>query len=671
MAGFSPWSYPTNTFPTPNRNRDIYFPNFYNPRQLYANNRRKQQYHASLPASEKKFAVLRDKGLSHAGDLGWTLDYATAWCYRHLTGNQTGVVDAINHLREIEDVDEETPLIAFDLLDKTLFGHKLDGMVYLKWKTLPSSSPGITSAPGVVKGIPRVCIELNKLPFEDGDGSMDDLLDFLIHQMIHAYFLITCGAQPKGAEPDGRLMDGLHFGVLLLTIKDITMRCRAGELDLIFYTANRTGSNLNRRKNKFIAMNPRGAGAGLSISDGQSHCGHDNRYVRPAQMQNWQVETYSLAIELGMDSKGDQIYDIDGDSNFNAVDRLKGPPSSTYAELIWNEKRVMVPREKALTFESLSRPLEKNEKMELRVPECNEKVFCQLYNFFTCGSTQRDQSKLVIPDDEPQASVRVAPILAVYQRNPVDLESGVNVYLDLFKVAEAMKFEELMAHVLSQLWRIPYTTDDPIRTLQTLYNDNTDSGPVHAELHRWARGFLQRCEHDTDPEVTLTWAGYTYYSKGCSNYEKILQYFHDDFKDLFHRNAAFRDDCRTVAALLTREPDQEEGIPVPSTTTGGRLLLPSTMAMRPDLTATVTDLSHRRLAIDAGQRDPSDWWQQFGSGAVSQPLSLPAPASGAAGQPRPRLLGSSAAHPQLPLSLPASVQSGFLPGQRRRVFQGI
>ncbi|KAI7094905.1 hypothetical protein KC352_g39286, partial [Hortaea werneckii] len=155
------------------------------------------------------------------------------------------------------------------------------------------------------------------------------------------------------------------------------------------------------------------------------------------------------------------------------------------------------------------------------------------------------------------------------------------------------------------------------------------------------------------------------------NYEKILQYFHDDFKDLFHRNAAFRDDCRTVAALLTREPDQEEGIPVPSTTTGGRLLLPSTMAMRPDLTATVTDLSHRRLAIDAGQRDPSDWWQQFGSGAVSQPLSLPAPASGAAGQPRPRLLGSSAAHPQLPLSLPASVQSGFLPGQRRRVFQGI
>ncbi|KAI7676829.1 hypothetical protein KC319_g4271, partial [Hortaea werneckii] len=398
MAGFPPWSYPTNTFPTPNRNRDIYYPNFYNPRQLCANNRRKQQYYTSLPASERKLAVLRDKGLSHAGDLGWTLDYATAWCYRHLTGNQTGVVDAINHLREIEDVDEETPLIAFDLLDKTLFGHKLDGMVYLKWKTLPSSSPGITSAPGVVKGIPRVCIELNKLPFEDGDGSMDDLLVVLIHQMIHAYFLITCGAQPKGAEPDGRLMDGLHFGVLLLTIRDITMRCRAGELDLIFYAANRTGSNLDRRKNKFIAINPRGAAAGLSIADGQSHCGHDNRYVRPAQMQNWQVETYSLAIELNMDSKGDQIYDIDGDSNFNAVDRLKGPPSSTYAELIWNEKRVMVPREKAMTFESLSRPLEKNEKMELRVPECDEKVFCQLYNFFTCGSTQRDQSKLVVPD---------------------------------------------------------------------------------------------------------------------------------------------------------------------------------------------------------------------------------------------------------------------------------
>ncbi|KAI7097312.1 hypothetical protein KC352_g38621, partial [Hortaea werneckii] len=160
------------------------------------------------------------------------------------------------------------------------------------------------------------------------------------------------------------------------------------------------------------------------------------------------------------------------------------------------------------------------------------------------------------------------------------------------------------------------------------------------------------------------------------NYEKILQYFHDDFKDLFHRNAAFRDDCRTVAALLTREPDREEGIPVPSSTTttmtGGRLLLPSTTATRPDLTATITDLSQRRLAIAARQRDPSDWWQQFATGgAGGQPLSLPAPASGAVGQPLPRLLGSSAAQSQVPLSLPAPVQSGFLPGQRRRVFQGI
>ncbi|KAI7370098.1 hypothetical protein KC336_g20929, partial [Hortaea werneckii] len=168
------------------------------------------------------------------------------------------------------------------------------------------------------------------------------------------------------------------------------------------------------------------------------------------------------------------------------------------------------------------------------------------------------------------------------------------------------------------------------------------------------------------PQFTLTWAGYTY-SKGCSNYEKILQYFSDDFKDLFHRNAAFRDDCRSVAALLTREPDQEEGIPVPSTATG-RLLLPPT-ATRPDLTATLTDLSQRQLSVAAGQRDPSDWWQQFGSVGGGQPLSLPAPAS-AAGQPHPRLLGS-AAQSQVPLSLPAPVHSGFLPGQRQRVFQGI
>ncbi|TKA29128.1 hypothetical protein B0A50_03638 [Salinomyces thailandicus] len=658
------------TFPILNRNRDIYYPGVYEPHRAYAYDACRRRYYDTLPPGERKLAVLRDKSLDHAGDLGWTLEYATAWCYRHLNGNQTGITDAVNHLREIDDVDEDTPFIAFDILDRALFNHKLEGMVYLRWKSLPSCSPGITSAPGVVKGIPRVCIELNRLPFEAGEAHMDDLLDALIHQMIHAFFLIACGAQTKTAKPDDRLMDGLHFGVILFTIRDITRRCYDGALDLIFYAANRTGdNNLSRQaRNHFISLNPRGSAAGLEMADGQSHCGHDNRYVRPAQMQNWQVERYSVALDLGMDSKGDKIYDLDASSNFNATERLKGPPSSTYVELIWDDKRVMVPRESALKYSSLKKPLEKDEKMELKVPDCSFEVFCQLYNYFTCGGTKKDAQRWVIHDDEPLSHARLAPLLAIYtlnnnksnnnsnngnpQADNSDSDSGVNVHLQLFKVAEAMKFEELERHVLKRLWQLPYSIDNPIKTLQHLYNDQADTGPVHAELHRWARAFLLRCENDEDimgynsssssSSSSSIAAQHLHHhnninntnrpwTRGWSNYEKLLAYFGEDFREMYHRCAALRDDCRTVAALLSGEPATAQGVPVPSTMP---LLLPTASAsasasVADGVTARVTDTQRQRTAdfSVAGGGPPQQGGSWYES-VFGRPLGLPASLGG-------------------------------------------
>jgi hypothetical protein len=98
---------------------------------------------------------------------------------------------------------------------------------------------------------------------------------------------------------------------------------------------------------------------------------HDNRRFRGADIRNWQVSNYASAIELEMDKKDNTIYDLDVSGELKPVERLHVPPSSTYVELVWDGKRVMAPREKALGFDSLAKSGKKEEKYELHMPKCD------------------------------------------------------------------------------------------------------------------------------------------------------------------------------------------------------------------------------------------------------------------------------------------------------------
>ncbi|EMC97940.1 hypothetical protein BAUCODRAFT_408506 [Baudoinia panamericana UAMH 10762] len=545
-------------FPTPYRTRDIYYPtlypdhNLYHPYERHLRRRRSSRSHNE--STEKCPAVLKDKSITdRAGDLGWTLAYATAWAFRNLVGNQIEVVDAIDRVRELGEVTQDTPFIIFDYLSRALFGGKLRGMVHLSWKSLASFSPGITSAPGVVPGISRVCIELNSTPFEDGEAEIDNLLDALIHQMIHAYFLIACGAQPKGSKQDGRLLDGLHFGVILFTIRDLSINCRYRRpLNLIFYasTRRRKAAGQSRRMLPndglmFVEIDSRGLAAADAPADGQSHCSFDNRKVRYAQLKNWQIESYSAALDLDMESKGDVIYDLNVDNAFVPLDRLKAPPSTTYIELIWEDKRVMVKRELALKYKSIMTPLEKEHKMELKVPECSQYVFRHIYDFFMKGSYAMGL-ELSMQDSSTYEHSRGPPVLTNRGSKQPESTTGVVVQLQVFKVAEAMKFEELQKYILSVIWDLPVTDDDPISILQQLYNEHDNSGPIHAELHKWGREFLARVEGYA-PNVH---SAYNPSSAGMSNLQKIWAWHGSRFNSLYHCNMALKDDCKHATYAL-------------------------------------------------------------------------------------------------------------------------
>ncbi|UJO13096.1 uncharacterized protein CLAFUR5_02352 [Fulvia fulva] len=549
-------------FATPFRGQDVHYPDFW-------------RSHHGTPfdtftaernvASGNPFQVLLDTTIERCGDLGWTLDYATAWCYRHLVSSQPLIADAIDTIREMyENFDYYTPYRIFDFLDEAIFDRKLKEMVFLHWTKHPNCSTGTTYAPKVI-GIPRIVIKLNAGSFMDDECDIDDLLDALIHQMIHAYFLTCCGAQKKGEKADGRLMDGIHFGVIQMTIRDVSTRCVDGPLKLIFHAMKRRDLDQEddlppnmliprgpvfppnyRARQEFIAIDPRGSAVGPVPADGQTHCLHDNRKIRKEQIKNWQVEEYSKALDLSLaELKGEKIWDWDKTGLLVEGDRVKAESSATYAELVWNKKRVMVSREKALAYASIVKPLKKHGLYELELPPCDLDIFSCIYDFITKPGHYRYETNAHAVRDEYIAAriVAEAPVLLLEDTSErtfeikLDKNPPIMTHLKVFHAAEEIKFEELMRYALQRLYRETQMSEDPIQALEVLYRVHASQpaaekgGPISSELHKWARKFLLRRDDDGDFDGT-----------GMSNCDKLLAWHRERFQGLYHKCPAFQDD---------------------------------------------------------------------------------------------------------------------------------
>ncbi|KAK6407709.1 hypothetical protein LTR95_018511, partial [Oleoguttula sp. CCFEE 5521] len=402
---------------------------------------------------------------------------------------------------------------------------------------------------------------LNSTPFKKDEAQIDDLLEQMIHQMVHAYFLVCCGAQDPEAKQDGRLLDGVHFGVIIEAINDISRRCRKKGLRMLFYASHRNDDDDGRRRllddggssqdgRPFIAVDPRGNTGGPPPLDGRSHCTHDNRYIRRPEITNWQVRDYSRCIDLALDSKGSTIYDLNDEGKLEPTDRRKGPPSATYIELIWDSKRVMIPREKAMAFPSLKRQAVKLDWFECIVPKCEFQVFKCLWDFI--------QHRKYSPSHEEghQSSgaslhQRSGPPVIVGQGRVQEQPDGITTHIRVFKLAEGLIFEELRKYAVERLFSMSRTTDDPITAFKELYNDKEGGkGSIHADLHKWARAFLVRADDRYGSGYGLDYAS-PGRGRGLSNYEILLQTHRERFEKLYYRNAALKDDCKLVVAELT------------------------------------------------------------------------------------------------------------------------
>ncbi|KAF2161357.1 hypothetical protein M409DRAFT_28092 [Zasmidium cellare ATCC 36951] len=523
-------------------------------------------------SSDKSITALHDQKLEQLGDLGWSLDYATAWCYRHLVGRQPEVSDAIDTIRELCDVvTPDTPFEIFDHLDTALFGSKLRTMVYLRWKPHASCSTGTTSGPNVA-GAPRITIELNSTAFDGFDADIDDLLEALIHQMIHAFFLVCCGVQKTGDKQDGRLMDGVHFGVILLTIKDICKQCVDGPLRLVFHASKRKALEGpipsmdsvwpyawdTMRGGDSAALQPYilTSGVGPGPADSQTHCLHDNRHVTFREIQSWQVQVYARALDADMESKGEKVWDFDEKHKLVEHDRrFITKPSSTYIELIWDEKRVMANREKALAFKSQKDTIEKGSKYELTIPDCEETIFKCVYDFINRKAYAREEGEEEMARSRNLGRRQLAPALAGYLRPHVRSATidkpSITLHIRVFKTAQKLKFDELQRYAVLRLYELETTDDEPIEPLRMIYlsSSGESEGPIDSDLQKWSRRFLYRTDEHKLEYYPLgsSWCNN---GVGISNLVKIIQLHNDGFQDLYSKSRSFREDVKAAVTKI-------------------------------------------------------------------------------------------------------------------------
>lgn len=287
-------------------------------------------------------AKLQNPHLQCDRDLGWNIDWATAFLIDHIAKKH----DAADSLKNIrikaanlarEGLASAIPFRVFNKLSETLFAGHLNNAVHLNTRSLDSDVSGATYTQswGPVPSVKRVSIILNSdvLAF----ARARDVVAILIHHMIHAFFLIAYGPQKEDDVSYGRLGHGFHFGMVMYATKRLSA-VSGKELDSLDFGHPFAESRSRRR-----------GGSGAEEESEKWYCSHCHAHV-PALSQG-QVEAWyqkyiapihvqsSKAVRLATV----QVYN-DRRCELKIENRARLPDCTSTVEVLYNKMATLLKR---------------------------------------------------------------------------------------------------------------------------------------------------------------------------------------------------------------------------------------------------------------------------------------------------------------------------------------
>ncbi|KAF2705952.1 hypothetical protein K504DRAFT_350360, partial [Pleomassaria siparia CBS 279.74] len=363
----------------------------------------------------------------------------------------------------------------FNRLDRILFAGHLKSAVYLSYANLGSEVSGatFTHGHGPNPRVKRISIVLNS--FLHQHAKPRDVIASLVHQMIHAFFLVACGPQDEKETGYGRLDHGLHFGKVMETIKTLS-GAKIKPLPLDF------GHSLGPHYDDYYAP-PHRRRRTCNGKWYSSHCHAHVEAIGENDINEWYGAVCHPLLELPESvQKATVLLYNDRHHKLEEVPRSSPttPPSTESVEFVFQDKTVLIPGGKIDAFSSIRKAVDKTESRYLVIPEeVDEESFMRLLELIHLGRYSPDIGPVRAPGKKGPPIIK-----------PLHHESQPFLLTDvrMFKLGALLGFDEVKGVALERLNSQHVTREDPVCVLKEIY-DGADPDP---DLRVWVKGFLTK-----------------------------------------------------------------------------------------------------------------------------------------------------------------------------------
>jgi hypothetical protein len=436
------------------------------------------------PLHRSAISRLRDPHFRCTRNLGWNIDWAVAFLVDHLTKTKTDAAEALRTmcikaatLLSEGLAPEDMVYKIFSRLDAALFAGHLKDAIYLSTAPLPRSLSGATYAAnwGPEPDVSRISILLNADILEYARAR--DVVALLIHQMIHAYFLVACGPQQEMEVEYGRLAHGNHFGMILMTIQEISATHGKELVGLEFGHSLYDEYPLRHRS------------SGKEGENAKWYCTHchfsTTPSISPRDVEKWYKKTISplLSPTLSLPalrSANVQIYNARA-HEIEIRARARLPASTKTIEVIYGDTSTLVEREMVEeNVHSARRALVHLRWLKIDEKDVDEAMFTRFVEFVHVGS-------YCAPPSYGSGNGRGGLVLAPTAGHAHAENACILADVRFIKFATAMRFEECVSYGSKRLDVYNVVDEDPIAILTEIFSGREPS----TKLRAWVARFLR------------------------------------------------------------------------------------------------------------------------------------------------------------------------------------
>ena len=508
-----------------------------------------ESYHNPLPSRVPRplpalALKLQDPRQRCDRNLRWNIDWAVAFLVDHLDPkNNPDAATVLKAVRQRsvalhkEGHGLEVPFRIFNTLSNILFAGHLKNAAYLEFRNLHPDVSGATHTQGMGTDprVKRVSIYLNKDVLLQAPSR--DLIGILIHHMIHAYFLVACGPELEKEAAYGRLGHGLHFGKIMLTIKNLLslnghpVPCldfghSLGMTDRVFFDENHS-----RQRNPYHQQRH------SKRKWYCSHCISDIASLPEGDIDDWynRVCKPLLTLPESLHTLSVQIYNPLRHV-LEEIPRAEATPSTQSEEFIHHGKSVLVPSGLIDNFFSIRRAFAKSGSRYFEISDFIEgEIFLRFLELLHRNTYGPDPKHIYA------MGVRGPPVIKSASPGEPYLLTDIKMY----KMGVMTGFDELKGTALERMYRHGITHEDPVDLLNALYGDGEPDG----DLKAWTRKFLGKTCAGGETE----WMGGSSSVSEPSNLAKLechLLGWKARFHDLRERSSALKYEVSVVRREL-------------------------------------------------------------------------------------------------------------------------